>query len=137
MKSGNQPKSKSLLSRLAPTLTLLTGVALLAGATIASAQVPTFGAVAENTAKSVIGLAQLVNVAAYLGGAIFTIVGVFMFKKNRDDPRGTTMGSAITCFVVGVALLFFPTVVAMGGKTLFGDGGTTVKGDSKTFDIPK
>jgi len=121
-----------------PLTMLLAACVLFAVPELASAQSSQgIGKVAGNVSTEIQGVIPLINSVAYVVGAALCIIALFMFKKNRDDPRDTPLSKPLWTLVVAVGFLFFPTVVGIGAKTLFGSDGTAVEANSKTFNIPK
>jgi hypothetical protein len=53
---------------------------------------------------------DLVNIAAYGGGAVLTGTGLLNFRKHVDDPSRNELRKSLGPDVVGIGLLAFPTM---------------------------
>lgn len=74
-----------------------------------------------DTFKSV---GELLTAAAYLVGFFMVIIGIFKFKQHKDNPQQTPMGTAITIFLVGILLIFIPSIIQPAAESVFGSGAT-------------
>ncbi len=67
-------------------------------------------------------LGSLMTGAAYVAGLGFTIAAIFKFKQHKDNPQQVQMGVPITMLLVGIALIFLPSIIQPAGKSIFGEG---------------
>jgi intracellular multiplication protein IcmD len=90
-----------------------------------SAPTGSLGYVANTVTQSFTGLVSLIYAISYIAGAAMTIASVFKFKQHKDNPQQVpvTTGIAMLCF--GVGLVFMPSILNMGGITLFGSTAQT------------
>lgn len=63
---------------------------------------------------------KLMVAGAYLGGFGLTIAAIFKFKQHKDNPQQVQMGVPITMLLVGVALIFLPSIIQPAGESIFG-----------------
>lgn len=102
------------------TLGLLGGLCLASGA-FADSGISTIVNNITDTFKSI---GELLTAGAYLGGFVLVIMGIFKFKQHKDNPQQNPMGSAITIFLVGVFLIFIPSIIQPAAESVFGSGAT-------------
>jgi intracellular multiplication protein IcmD len=86
------------------------GAALAADVGIAKA--------ATSISDSFATLAKMLVAVSYVAGFGFVLSSLFKFKQHKDNPAQMPMGTPIALFVIGVALVFLPSVIKMGGQTL-------------------
>lgn len=79
------------------------------------------GTMAESVTKSFSSIGTLLIAAAYVAGFALTIAAIFKFKAHKDNPQQVPLGTAIALLVIGVLLVFLPTLFTPAGKTLFGE----------------
>ncbi len=94
-------------------------VSAYADSTPGTAPTGSLGDVANTLTASFSNLARVIYAISYLAGTAFTIAAVFKFKQHKDNPQQVpvTTGIAMLCF--GVGLVFMPSILSMGGITLF------------------
>jgi len=84
------------------------------------------GDIAKTATTSLEGMLKLATGASYLAGFGLTIGALFKFKKHHDSPQSQeTLSSCIVMLLVGIFLIFLPSLISTGGATL----GITEKGD--------
>ena len=66
---------------------------------------------------------------SYLAGFGFAIAGVFKFKQHKDNPQQAPLGTCIAMLLVGISLIFLPSIITVGGGTL----GTSNQGNVGGF----
>jgi intracellular multiplication protein IcmD len=81
------------------------------------------GQIATQITGTFKSLGQLMAAVAYLAGFGLTIAAIFKFKQHKDNPQQFPLGTAIALLFVGIALIFLPTIVNIGGTTIFGTEG--------------
>ncbi len=118
MKLANIKLNKSLLS-----LAAVLGYFVLAQ--FAFAQAATIGEMADTIVGNFESVGKLMIACAYIGGFAMTIAAVFKFKQHKDNPQQVPMGAPIALLVVGVLLVFLPSVFGRAGDTTFGGGQET------------
>lgn len=80
-------------------------------------------AVIEKSTDQITGIANMVNVACYGGGAVLAGTGLLNFKKHVDEPGQNPLRKAIGPGAAGVALLAFPSVTGiLQASTATGEG---------------
>jgi len=78
------------------------------------------GDIATQAGTSLSGLLKLATGASYLAGFGLTIGALFKFKKHHE-PQGGSQEPLMGCIVmllVGIALIFLPSIISTGGATL-------------------
>lgn len=85
---------------------------------------PTIGNIALGITSSFTGIGQLMAAVAYLAGFGLTIAAIFKFKQHKDNPQQVQLGTALTLLIVGVILIFLPSIIAPAGSTIFGSSAT-------------
>jgi intracellular multiplication protein IcmD len=74
-----------------------------------------------NVAKTVTGsfkdMGKMMVGIAYLGGFGFAIAAIFKFKQHKDNPTQIPLGTPIALLVIGIALIFLPGLIKVGGGT--------------------
>jgi len=82
------------------------------------------GTLASNVTGTIKNVGALVGATAYLAGFGLIIAAIFKFKAHKDNPQQTQLGQPIMLLIVGVALVFLPSLIAPAGSTIFGAGAT-------------
>jgi len=110
-------KKKLILGILAISCLSIAAVsfAALSGANIST--------VADNVRKSMSALAKLITAASYVIGMAMAVAAIVKFKAYKDAPTQVPLGTPIAMLFIGAALIFIPTIFAVGGGTLFGSSG--------------
>jgi intracellular multiplication protein IcmD len=90
------------------------------------------GMIATQITKSFSNVGQLMAATAYLAGFGLTIAAIFKFKQHKDNPTQIPLGTPIALLLVGVSLIFLPSLVNIGGATIFGTGEKTAGGFTGT-----
>lgn len=103
----------------------LLALALVAGVSIAYAQISGVGSVAAQVTKNIANLAKLVTAGSYVAGMAFAVGAIVKFKAHKDNPTQIPIGTPIALLFVGAALIFIPTIFSVSGETLFGASGMT------------
>ena len=78
------------------------------------------GGLAEQATGSFAGIGKLLMAICYVCGFGLATISVFMFKKHRDNPQQTALGVPVGLLVIGVGLIFLPTLLGTAGQTIFG-----------------
>ena len=77
---------------------------------------------------------KLITGVAYLAGFGMVVSAIFKFKQHKDNPQQVPMGTPITILLVGVSLIFMPSIIKPVGSSIFGEsqtmGGFTGEGVS-------
>jgi intracellular multiplication protein IcmD len=68
-------------------------------------------------------LAELITAAAYIAGFGFAFAAILKFKAHKDNPTQIPVGTPIALLFIAAALIFLPSILTMGGKTVFGNNG--------------
>ena len=82
------------------------------------------GSVAANITLSMDNLVKLLTAGSYMAGFGLTIASLFKFKAHKEVQSQVQLGTCITMLVVGVCLIFLPSILSTGGATIFGTNGT-------------
>jgi intracellular multiplication protein IcmD len=80
----------------------------------------TIGDLAANVTKSFENIGLLMIVASYIGGFALTIAAIFKFKQHKDNPTQIPVGTPIALLVIGIILVFLPSLFGSAGQTIFG-----------------
>lgn len=83
------------------------------------------GDVATNVTSSFSALGKLITAISYLAGFAFCTASVFKLKQHKDNPQQVPVTTGISMLAFGIGLIFMPSIVQMGGATLFTGGGVT------------
>ena len=120
---------------------LIGGVAL-AAATGGDASAPllSLGGVSQQIAGNFGSVAKLITAGAYIAGFGFAFAAILKFKAHKDNPTQIPVGTPIALLFIAAALIFLPSIFAVGGRTVFGSqaqaggiaGTSAVPGVSKT-----
>jgi len=79
------------------------------------------GKIAGNITDSFSNIGKLMVAVAYIAGFGFVIAGIFKFKQHKDNPTQIPMGTPIAMVLIGIALIFLPTLVTSSKQTAFKD----------------
>lgn len=83
------------------------------------------GTVANNLRSSFGIISDLISAASYILGFGLIVAALFKFKQHKETPQQVHLGQPIMMTFLAVALIFLPSVLETGGKTLFGSQATT------------
>lgn len=97
---------------------------LYATSILAGAGSQNIGAIADNVTGTFKSLGKLMISGAYLAGFGLSIASLFKFKQHKDNPQQAPLGTAITMLIVGIALIFLPSIIDPAGESIFGSGAT-------------
>ncbi|HVV69314.1 MAG TPA: type IV secretion protein IcmD [Gammaproteobacteria bacterium] len=86
----------------------------------ALADAKALGDLALTATSSFSGLGKLLFAISYVCGFGLAVIAIFLFKKHRDNPQQTALGVPVGMLVIGVGLIFLPTLLGSAGMTLFG-----------------
>lgn len=78
----------------------------------------TLGGIADKAAGNLASILKLVTGASYLAGFGLTIGALFKFKKHKENPQQTELSACIVMLIIGIALIFLPSIIGTGGATL-------------------
>jgi len=92
----------------------------------------TLGNVAANVSGTLSNVIKLLTAGAYVAGFGLTVGALFKFKQHKDNPQQVQLGTCIAMLLVGVCLIFLPSIVSTGGATIFG-AGTASEGNIAGF----
>lgn len=104
-------------------LVLLALVSFTVG-TAALAAVSGIGGVATQVTSNLAAVARLITGLSYVIGFAMVVAALVKFKAHKDNPTQIPIGTPIALLFVGAALIFIPSVLKVGGGTLFGSSGT-------------
>lgn len=127
---------RNIFKKLRPSwcVLLTMGIATLCYSVFAfadgAAPAGSIGATAETITGSFEALGKLMMGIAYIAGFGFTIAAIFKFKQHKDNPTQIPIGTPIALLIIGVALIFLPGIIKVGGSTagLKTGGGFTGEG---------
>lgn len=88
------------------------------------------GDISAQATKSLTDVLRLVTGAAYLAGFGLTIGALFKFKKHKENPQQTELSACIVMLLIGIALIFLPSIISTGGATLGITSAGTISGIS-------
>ena len=89
-------------------------------AAIVLADPDNIGNIAGRVTTTFSNLAKLITAAAYVAGAGLTVTALFKFKQHKDNPQQVQLGTCVTILLIGVTLIFLPSIITVGGSTLYG-----------------
>lgn len=111
--------SKKTTKILTPLLSIAVGFYASA---ILAADAPTaggIGSIANTITGNLSNVLKLLTAASYLAGFGLVINALFRFKKHHESPQGQeTLSSCIMMLLIGIALIFLPSIISTGGATL-------------------
>lgn len=85
----------------------------------------TLGGMATQVTGSFEAIGTLFIACAYIAGFAITVFAIFKFKAHRDNPTQVTLGTPIALLVIGVLLVFIPSLFGPAGKSIFGTDAST------------
>jgi intracellular multiplication protein IcmD len=80
--------------------------------------------IATNITGTFSDVGKLVVAIAYIAGFGFVMASIFKFKQHKDNPTQIPMGTPIAMLILGIALLFMPSIITTGSQTIFGGSAT-------------
>jgi hypothetical protein len=89
---------------------------------IENAKAITIGSIAKTATGDVVNVGGLVEVGAYVGGAILFVTGIYKIVQATQSQQ--PKGPALMCMIAGVALLGIGTIISAASGT-FGGGGAS------------
>jgi intracellular multiplication protein IcmD len=95
------------------------------------------GTLALNITESTQNFAKVMMAIAYLAGIAFVLASIFKFKQHKDNPTQIPLGTPLALLVVGIVLVFLPSIFAPAGQTIFGTSEATAVGGFKGEGISK
>lgn len=78
----------------------------------------TLGDVAKNISSVFESFGKLLIGGAYVAGFMMAAVGCFKFKQHKDNPTQIPMGTPIAFLLIGIVLVFLPSIINITGHTL-------------------
>ena len=87
----------------------------------------TLGDIAKRFTESMEPFGVLMISISYVAGIAFTIASVFKFKQHKDNPTQIPLGTPLALLVIGIVLVFLPSLFGPAGESIFG-GDATVGG---------
>ncbi|MGB6977239.1 MAG: DUF6750 family protein [Gammaproteobacteria bacterium] len=95
------------------------------------------GTLAMNITNSTQSFAKVMMAIAYLAGIGFVLASIFKFKQHKDNPTQIPLGTPLALLVIGIVLVFLPSIFAPAGQTIFGTSESTAVGGFKGEGISK
>ncbi|OYR17607.1 hypothetical protein [Brucella thiophenivorans] len=118
-------------------LTLSSSLIVLGLSTAAYAQ-GGIGDVAKSLQTDSLGpMADLLGALAFMGGVVVAIIGLWMLFQHQKNPHNpnSSVGRAITAFIVAAGLIGIPSYLGVGVATFFGSGAETSSVDGTLRSI--
>jgi len=94
--------------------------------------------IATNITGTFTDVGKLIVAIAYIAGFGFVMASIFKFKQHKDNPTQIPMGTPIAMLILGIVLIFMPSIITTGSQTIFGgsaqpggfsgEGATSVSG---------
>ncbi|MEI8054391.1 MAG: DUF6750 family protein [bacterium] len=78
----------------------------------------TIGTVATSVTSTLGSVLSLITAGAYVAGFGLTIGALFKFKQHKENPQQAPLGTCISMLLVGICLIFLPSIISVGGGTL-------------------
>lgn len=69
---------------------------------------------------------SLISLLAYVSGILLSVVGILMFKQQREQQTQVSLSKPITILAVAAALLFLPSVLDVAGQSVFGQSRSNI-----------
>jgi intracellular multiplication protein IcmD len=91
------------------------------------------GTVVTNISGTLTSVMKLITAGSYMAGFALTVGALFKFKQHHTNPQQVQLGTCITMLLVGVALIFLPSVLSTTGTTIFGSGSAKQEGSISGF----
>jgi intracellular multiplication protein IcmD len=76
--------------------------------------------IANTVTGTFASIGKVMSATAYLAGFGLTIAAIFKFKQHKDNPQQVPMGTPIAMLLVGVSLIFLPSIILPAGASIFG-----------------
>ena len=111
------------ISKVLMILCILSSYELLLAADAQQQSNTGIAKVAKNITGNIKALGELVLSIAWIAGLFFFFSGAVKFKAHRDNPQQTPLAAPIVLIVVGVLLIWLPSLVTTSGETVFGESG--------------
>lgn len=111
---------------------VILALTLLSGSAFAQENI---GDMASNITDSFKSIGMLFIAAAYIAGFALTVAAIFKFKAHKDNPTQVPLGTPIALLVIGVLLVFIPSIFGPAGSSIFSNatvGGFTGEGITAT-----
>ncbi|CAL7959977.1 conserved membrane hypothetical protein [Gammaproteobacteria bacterium] len=89
----------------------------------------TIGSVASTVTGTLGNVLKLVTAGAYVAGFGLTVGALFKFKQHKENPQQAPLGTCVAMLIVGICLIFLPSIISVGGGTL----GTSNQGNVGGF----
>jgi len=107
-----------------PLLLLLIAAGCFYGGHVFAAQGQSLKNIAENITDTFSDVGKLIVAIAYIAGFGFAIASIFKFKQHKDNPTQIPMGTPIAMLILGIVLIFMPTIINTAKETIFGSQAT-------------
>lgn len=91
------------------------------------------GDIAKTASTSLENVLKLVTGASYLAGFGLTIGSLFKFKAHKENPTQKPLGECIVVLIIGIALIFLPSLITTGGATLGVTSAGSIGGGTISF----
>jgi len=93
------------------------------------------GGLVYQTHESTGYILRIMTACSYLAGFGLVIGALFKFKAHKENPAQVELGKCVVQLVVGLALIFLPSIISIGGSAIGTSttGGTT--GFTKTAEM--
>ncbi len=124
-------KKLNLLGARLSAVAMSTTAIMMAGEALAQTDVDD---VVVQSGQQLKNVGDLVNIAAYGGGAVLTATGLLNLKKHANNPSQNNLRDAVGPAVVGVGLLAFPSVAGILTDSTFGETNTNPGYTNNAFD---
>jgi intracellular multiplication protein IcmD len=80
--------------------------------------------IATNITDTFTDVGKLIVAIAYIAGFGFVMASIFKFKQHKDNPTQIPMGTPIAMLILGIVLIFMPSIITTGSQTIFGSSAT-------------
>ncbi len=82
------------------------------------AEATNIGTMASDVTSTLGNIAGMLQGASYVAGIGLTIGSLFKFKQHKENPQQAPLGSCMAMLLVGISLIFMPSLVNIAGGTL-------------------
>lgn len=102
------------------TIVALLGMQIFATSSGGSGEIKDIGSMAGAITNTFENIVKLIAGASYIAGFVFSVVALFKFKQHKENPQQVQLGSCVVMLVVGICLVFLPSIIKIGGESIFG-----------------
>ena len=80
----------------------------------------TIGNIAEGISGTMGSIDKLLTGSSYVVGFGILASSFFKFKQHKENPQQAPLSTCVVLLMIGICLVFLPSVISVGGSTIFG-----------------